>query len=102
MQLDIVNKQELDDLRRCRARLTHSQNIGYPQKDAALQHCRNRLPVLLVDHLLRSGQYLTAHQLARQAGIQVNRNAPAASLLISQLHIPLQLAAEYCPNFPGA
>lgn len=81
VQLDTINKQELDDLRRCRARLTHSQNIGHPQKDAALQHCRHRLPVLLVDHLLRSGQYLTAHQLARQAGIQVKQHAPAIHLI---------------------
>ena len=89
VQLDIINKQELDDLRRCRARLTHSQTIGHPQKDAALQHCRHSLPVLLVDHLLRSGQYLTAHQLARQAGIQVRLNASAESLLIFQLQSSL-------------
>ncbi|KAK9828193.1 hypothetical protein WJX74_002482 [Apatococcus lobatus] len=68
-KLDVINKQELEDLHRCKARLTHTHTIGLPQRDAALQHCRHRLPVLLVDHLLRSGQYLSAHQLASQTSI---------------------------------
>ncbi|KAK9868155.1 hypothetical protein WJX84_001249 [Apatococcus fuscideae] len=68
-KLDAVTEQELDNLHRCRSRLVHVQNLGHPQKDAALDHCRQRLPQMLVDHLLRSGQYQTAHQLASQAGI---------------------------------
>ncbi len=66
MQLDLISQQELDDLRRCKSRLVHVNSLGMPEKDAALEHCRQRLPMLLVDHLLRSGQYLTAHQLASQ------------------------------------
>ena len=71
MQLDVINQQELDDLCRCTSRLKHVQNVGVPERDAALEHCRQRVPVLLVDHLLRSGQFLTAHQLATQAGVLV-------------------------------
>ena len=71
-QLDMINQQELDDVRRCKSRLIHVQNLGVPERDAALEHCRQRVPVLLVDYLLRSGQYLTAHQLASQTGVLVS------------------------------
>ena len=63
---------EAADLQRCRARLAHLAELGPPPKDGALDWSRRRMDRILVDHLVRTGNYDSAMQLASESGIQVS------------------------------
>jgi len=54
--------------------------LGPAPKDGALDWSRRRLDRILVDHLLRTGNYDSALQLASESGIQVRPSPRHAQL----------------------
>ena len=78
---------EAGDLQRCRARLAHLAELGPAPKDGALDWSRRRLDRILVDHLLRTGNYDSALQLASESGIQVRPARVRCSTIAAALFL---------------
>lgn len=72
-----VGRSEQGDSQRCKARLEHLSSTGpIPKNDPRLiPWTRQRLDIILVDHLLRLGHHETANRLAAAAGIQLLTDA---------------------------
>jgi macrophage erythroblast attacher len=69
IQLEDITTAELGDAQRCRARLSHLKDLGPPERDGHIKWSRARIDRILVDHMLRSGYYEAASQLAHAADI---------------------------------
>jgi macrophage erythroblast attacher len=69
-RLQDVGLAEGQEASRCRQRLSHLQALGPPPKDGVIEWAKGRQDRVLVDHLLRSGHYDTAAQLAGEAGAE--------------------------------
>lgn len=72
-----VSRSEQGDSQRCKARLEHLASTGpIPKNDPRLiPWTRQRLDIILVDHLLRLGHHETANRLAAAAGIELLTDA---------------------------
>ncbi|GIL77197.1 hypothetical protein Vretimale_3149 [Volvox reticuliferus] len=74
-----VSRTEADDCTRCKARLEHLSAVRPGQEPGVglglIPWTRQRLDILLVDHLLRSGHYDTANRLATSSGISLLTDA---------------------------
>ncbi|GIL58864.1 hypothetical protein Vafri_13831 [Volvox africanus] len=74
-----VSRTEADDCARCKARLEHLSAIRPGQEPGVglglISWTRQRLDILLVDHMLRSGHYDTANRLATSSGISLLTDA---------------------------
>lgn len=62
-KLNDVGKQEADDALRCKARLEHLQLVGKPAKGHVIPWSKQRLDRILVDHMLRTGNHISAGNL---------------------------------------
>lgn len=72
LQLVSSTQTETEDAWRCKARLQHLKDIGPAPKDHVLDWNRKRLPLLLADHLLRTGYRETASFLVAAKHLQVD------------------------------
>lgn len=63
-RLEEIKRAESEDMRRCRARLTHLRNLGDCPREGTIAWNRRRMDVILADYMLRSGYLESAQALA--------------------------------------
>ncbi|GLC37386.1 hypothetical protein PLESTB_001592900 [Pleodorina starrii] len=67
-----VSRTEADDCQRCKARLEYLSSVRPAQEPGGfIPWTRQRLDIVMVDHLLRAGHHNTADRLATSSGIKL-------------------------------